>query len=271
MPAGTPRPAANFMIDSHCHLTYDELSSQIPAVLQRAAAAGVSECVTIATDLDDARKALDLSARFPNVHVVCGIHPHQAGKIPGDWDLALLALARREDVHAVGEMGLDFHYDFADRVSQRRVFTRQLEIAAEVRKSVVIHCREAHDDVLDVLAHCEAPPNVVFHCFTGGEREAEQILERGYWISLTGVVTFKRSDELRRVAAMIPEDRLMIETDSPYLSPEPVRATRPNEPSLLPHTARCIAAVRGITLQKLVDVANANTRRFFNLVQGSPR
>lgn len=253
------------MIDSHCHLTYPELSSQIPAVLQRAAAVGVAECVTIATDIDDARKALDLSAQFPNVHVVCGIHPHQAGKVHEDWDKNLLALARREDVRAVGEMGLDYHYDFSDRDSQHRVFVRQLEIAADVKKSVVIHCREAHDDVLKVLAGCGSALNVVFHCFTGSMREAEQILERGYWISLTGVVTFKRSDELRRVAAMIPEDRLMIETDSPYLSPEPLRSARPNEPSYLPHTARCIAASRGIGLENLIAVTESNTRRFFGL------
>lgn len=253
------------MIDSHCHLTYPELSSQIPAVLQRAAAAGVQECVTIATDIDDARKALDLSAQFPNVHVVCGIHPHQAGKAEAGWDAALLALARREDVHAVGEMGLDYHYDFSDRASQQRVFARQLEIAAEVRKSVVIHCREAHDDVLKTLAGCQGISNVVFHCFTGSEREADEILQRGYWISLTGVVTFKRSDELRRVAALVPEDRLMIETDSPYLSPEPVRSARPNEPSYLPYTARCVAAARGISLEALTAITYTNTRRFFNL------
>ncbi|HKQ47265.1 MAG TPA: TatD family hydrolase [Phycisphaerae bacterium] len=253
------------MIDSHCHLTYPELGSQIPAVLQRAAAAGVRECVTIATDMDDARKALDLSAQFPNVHVVCGIHPHQAGKVEAGWDAALTALVRREDVHAVGEMGLDYHYDFSDRESQQRVFARQLEIAAEVKKPVVIHCREAHTDVLNSLAGCQGIPNVVFHCFTGSESEANEILERGYWISLTGVVTFKRSGELRRVAAMIPEDRLMIETDSPYLSPEPVRNARPNEPSYLPHTARCIAAARGINLETLITITEANTRRFYHL------
>jgi TatD DNase family protein len=258
------------MIDSHCHLTYPELSSQIPAVLQRAAAAGVQECVAIATDIEDARKALDLSAQFPNVHVVCGIHPHQAGKVAAGWDTALLALVRREDVHAVGEMGLDYHYDFSDRESQHRVFARQLEISAEVHKPVVIHCREAHADVLEVLARCQAPPNVVFHCFTGSEREATEILDRGYWISLTGVVTFKRSDELRRVAALIPEDRLMIETDAPYLSPEPVRSARPNEPSYLPHTARCIAAAREISLEEVVALTEANTRRFFGLSTMAP-
>jgi TatD DNase family protein len=253
------------MIDSHCHLTYPELSSKIPAVLQRAAEAGVQECVTIATDIEDARKALDLSAQFPNVHVVCGIHPHQAGKAADGWDMSLLALIRRDDVHAVGEMGLDYHYDFSDRAAQHRVFARQLEIAAAVKKPVVIHCREAHDDVLAALAGCRGVPNVVFHCFTGSEREADQILGRGYWISLTGVVTFKRSYELRRVAAMIPEDRLMIETDSPYLSPEPVRSARPNEPSYLLHTARCVAAARGMTLVKLVALTEMNTRRFFSL------
>lgn len=253
------------MLDSHCHLTSKDLLPQIGPVLTRARAAGVAGFVTIATDLADAEAALSLARNHPDIHAVCGIHPHQAGEAPPDWDRRLLEVAKREDVFAVGEMGLDYHYDFADRATQKRVFERQLQIAAEVGKSVVIHCREAHEDVLSTLANCGKPPNVVFHCFTGTEAEASQILERGFWISLTGVVTFKRSDELRRVARLIPEDRLMIETDSPYLSPEPVRSVRPNEPAHLPHTAACIAKERGLPLEDLVRITIANTRRFFNL------
>lgn len=253
------------LIDSHCHLTSGELFPRIDDVLARAHAAGVTEFVTIATDLEDARRARELAARCEGIHVVCGIHPHESGKAADGWDAALDELVRREDVYAVGEMGLDYHYDFSDHATQQQVFRRQVELAAEVGKPIVIHCREAHEQVLKLLADCPRPPNVVFHCFTGSEAEARQILDRGYWISLTGVVTFKRADELREVARQVPEDRLMLETDSPYLSPEPVRNVRPNEPSFLVHTASCVARARGMTLAELSARTTENTRRFFNL------
>ncbi len=255
------------LIDSHCHLTYDGLHEPIGDVIRNAHAAGVTEMVTIATDLTDAQKALALSAIYPNIHVVCGIHPHHAGKATEGWDAALLKLAQREDVHAVGETGLDYHYDFSDRESQHRVFRRQLEIAAEVNKSVVIHAREAQADVLATLAEFPGLRNVVFHCFTGTVPEAREILDRGYWISLTGVITFKKSDELREAAKLIPDDRLMVETDSPYLAPEPVRNVRPNEPALVVHTLRKLAEVRGVSPERLAAITVANTRRFFKLAE----
>src|ERR1043166_3666254 len=210
-------------IDSHCHLTYPELASQINGVLARATDAGVRECITIATDIADADRALKLAASFSQVHVVCGVHPHQAAAAQSGWDESLFALVQRPDVYAVGEMGLDYHYDFADRPTQDRVFRRQLEIATDVQKPIVINSREGNDDLLATLADFPRLVGVVFHCFTGTVGQACEILDRCYWISLTGVVTFKRSDELREVARLLPEDQIMIETDAPYLSPEPFR------------------------------------------------
>lgn len=255
----------NGLIDSHCHLTSDALWPQADDVIARAIAAGVSEFITIATDLEDAVRAQDLAARHSSVHMVCGIHPHEAGKTAEGWDRELAALAARTDVYAVGEMGLDYHYDFSDRPSQHRVFRRQLEIACDVKKPVVIHCREAHADVLAVLGDFPSLLGVVFHCFTGTKAEASDILNAGYWLSLTGVVTFKRSEELREVARMLPAHQIMIETDSPYLSPEPVRNARPNEPAHLIHTARCIAEVRGLALCDLTELTRRNTHQFFGL------
>ena len=178
-----------------------------------------------------------------------------------------MSRVRRDDVYAVGEMGFDYHYDFADRARQALVFRRQLEIAREVGKPVVIHCREAHDDLMSVLADFPGLVRVVFHCFTGTMAEATSIIERGYWISLTGVVTFKRSDELRAVARMLPAERLMVETDSPYLSPVPVRNVHPNEPAHLVHTAACIARERDMTPSELAALSTANAVRFFSLPQ----
>lgn len=258
------------LIDSHCHLTYDGLRDQIDDVIRRAHDAGVTHFVTIATDAADAQRALAISARHPCVHVAAGIHPHEAGKVAAGWDDVLLQTTGRDNIYAVGETGLDYHYDFADKNVQMGVFRRQLEIACLVEKPVVIHCREAHDDAINVLADFGGLRGVVFHCFTGNESAAGQILERGYWLSLTGVVTFKRSDELRRVAKMIPDDRLMVETDAPYLSPEPVRNVRPNEPAHLPHTARCIAEQRGTDIEELAALSAANTRRFFSLLATGP-
>lgn len=253
------------LIDSHCHLTYEGLIERIDDVVRNARIAGVGEMVTIATDLDDAAKALRLARRFENIHVVAGIHPHQAAKVERGWENMLREIVARDEVHAVGETGLDYHYDFADHETQQTVFCGQLDIATSKQMPVVIHCREAHRDVMDILAEFPNVPRVVFHCFTGTLAEAREILIAGYWISLTGVVTFKRSDELRDVARLIPLDRLMVETDAPYLSPEPVRSVRPNEPAYVRHTAECIARARGMTFDALAAATHANTRRFFDL------
>lgn len=253
------------MIDSHCHLTFDGLREQVVDVIERAAAAGVTECITVAQDLVDAEQALALSAEHQGVHVAAGVHPHEAARVSEGWDAALVEIARREDVFAVGETGLDYHYDFSDRASQMQVFRRQLEIATEVGKPIVIHCRQAHGDTMATLAKYPGLTGVVFHCFTGSTAEAREILDEGYWISLTGVVTFRKSDELRAVARTMPADRLLIETDSPYLSPEPVRRVQPNEPAHLIHTAACVAEQRGMTMPELSALTEANTRRFFTL------
>lgn len=252
-------------IDSHCHLTYDGLAERIGDVLDRAAAAGVTDCVCIATDLANAAEVLDLSDRYANIHAVAGIHPHEAGKVDSDWAEALSKIVSRDDVFAVGEMGLDYHYDFADRDEQKRVFETQLAIAATVQKSIVIHCREAHTDTLDILRAAAPKTSVVFHCFTGTLAEALEIIDAGYWISLTGVVTFKKSEELREVARRIPADRLMVETDSPYLAPEPVRSKRPNEPAYVVHTARRIAELRGEDIETFATRVRTNTIRFYGL------
>jgi TatD DNase family protein len=255
-------------IDSHCHLTYEGLGDRIAEVVNNAASVGVREFVSIATDLADAQRTFALARQYTSIHVVCGIHPHNAAKVSPGWDEELTQLASRQDVRGIGEMGLDYHYNFADRGVQSQIFEKQLEIASHAEKPVVIHCREAHGDTLSTLQKGPKLSRVVFHCFTGTIAEARDILDHGHWISLTGVVTFKKSDELREVARMIPDDRIMIETDSPYLSPEPIRSKRPNEPAHMIHTAECIARVRGLSIDEFAALTVANTRRFFNLPSG---
>jgi len=253
------------LVDSHCHLTSDDLWPRADEVVARARQAGVEAMVTIATDLADADRALALASRHAGVHAVAGIHPHQAAHAVDGWAAGLEKIVARPDVFAVGEMGLDYHYDFAPRARQAEVFREQLTIAMHIEKPVVVHCREAHADTIAILAEFPRLAGVVFHCFTGTKGEATEILGRGYWISLTGVVTFKKSDEIREVARLLPADRFMIETDSPYLSPEPVRNVRPNEPAHLPHVARVVARERGLSPETLAEVTTANARRFFRL------
>lgn len=254
------------LIDSHAHLTSDALAEQTPAVLDRAAVAGVDFVITIGVDLDDAERALTLSRSDDRVFAAMGVHPHEAGKVAdGDWS-RYERLASDPGIVAIGEMGLDYHYDFADRSAQREVFARQLEIARPLDKPIVIHSREAHEDTVAVLRdNGYTDRRVVFHCFTGSETEAAEIAANGWRISFTGVVTFKNAAPLRDIAAAYPIDQLMVETDSPYLSPVPVRNVRPNEPAHIAHIARFLADLRGTDYDEFVEQTSANTRAFFGL------
>jgi len=282
------------LIDTHAHLTFPELSTQLDDVLARCAQAGVEQVITIGTQLDDARQVLALCARLSTsrgiaetsadaglstqtgdaetssrpcrVSAALGFHPHEADNV-SEEDLAEMArLWQQPSVVAVGEMGLDYHYDFADRVRQRDAFSRQLAAAFDVDKPLVIHCREALDDAIPLLIdHGYARRRVVFHCFTGTADEAERIAHHGWRISFTGVVTFRKSKELQEIARAYPANQIMVETDAPYLSPVPVRGKHPNEPAHVAHTARFLAELRGVSFEELSDQIMRNATEFFKL------
>lgn len=255
------------LIDSHTHLTLEALIGQIDAVLDRCAEAGVDEMITVATDLADARRAMELAARCPGrIHVAAGFHPHEADRVAAADLTAMADIWHSPAIVGIGEMGLDYHYDFADRDVQRRVFARQLELAEPLERPIVIHCREALDDTIALLCdHGYERRPVVFHCFTGTQVAATRIADHGWRISFTGIVTFRKSTELQAIAKAYPADALMIETDAPYLTPEPVRNKRPNEPAFIRHTARFLAELRGISLDELTELTARNTRLFFGL------
>lgn len=249
------------MVDSHCHLTYPQLASQIDAVLGRAGAAGVARMVTIGTTVEDARRAVELCSRHANIRCAVGIHPHHADQATVEDLAALRELERPPEVVALGEMGLDYHYEFSVRQKQQEVFAEQLRMAQQTRRPIVIHCREAIDDCFAIMKGFTLP--AVFHCFTGSVAEAQRILDAGYLIGLTGVVTFRKSDELREVAKLVPMDRLLLETDAPYLSPEPLRKQKVNEPALIIHTAEAIARIKGVSIEELDRATTENARAFF--------
>ncbi|MCP4590576.1 MAG: TatD family hydrolase [bacterium] len=257
---------ATRLFDTHAHLTLGALAEDVPGVLERARAHGVFRVITVGTDVADSRRAVELASACDGVSATVGIHPHEASKVESAGLDELGELARHPRIVAMGEMGLDYYYDHSDRVSQRRVFAAQLELAQPLELPLVIHCREAVADAVALLCdHGFDGRRVVFHCFTGTADEARQLADHGWQMSFTGIVTFRKSTELQAVAREYPADRLMLETDAPYLSPEPVRSVRPNEPSHLPHTARFLARLRDEPLERLASQTTRNAEVFFGI------
>jgi len=250
------------MIDTHCHLTDPRLLAEVNAVIERARAAGVERMITIGTDLEDDRAAIAVCGGRADVRCVVGIHPNYTQDARVEDVAELRGLQADAAVVALGEMGLDYFHKFADRDHQRRLFEAQLALAADVGRPVVIHSREAIDDTLAVMKDFPGV-RAVFHCFTGTMSEAARILAAGYWISFTGPVTYKKNDELREVVKIVPLDRLMVETDAPYLSPEPKRGQKTNEPALVMYTAARVAEVKEIGLEELDRVTTENAETFF--------
>lgn len=254
------------LIDTHAHLTFDELSGQLDEVLSRSRQAGVTRWITVGTDPVDNEKVLQLIDAYDDVYGALGCHPHEAKDI-SSADLQTMARQMRyPKVLAVGECGLDYHYMHSPEDDQKRIFRAHLEIAVEIQKPVVIHTRQAFDESMAILdEYAGRLKGVVIHCYGGDAEQTRRVLEAGYLISFTGTVTFKRSEELRQIAQTIPLDRVMLETDCPYLSPHPKRSVRPNEPSLLVLTAQCLADVHGIALHELADRVTQTSEQFFGL------
>lgn len=249
------------LIDTHAHLTDKDLLCQLDDVLERAARDAVSAVVCVASGPDDCGVVDGLARRYRGVFAAGGIHPHSAGR--GD-DLAWLRdYLAGEKWLAVGETGLDYHYDFADRGNQRRLFARHLAIARELGLPVIVHCREAFDDVLAIVKEAGSNVRGVFHSFTGTVEQAGRIVDLGWYVSFNGIMTFRKSDELRRMAALVPLDRILVETDAPYLSPEPVRKHRPNQPANVTHVADALARVRQIDREKLLEHLWSNALTLF--------
>ncbi len=252
------------LIDTHCHLDYPDLLSDVDAVIARAHAAGVGRMVTISTHVARHASYKDLSHRFNSVYWTIGTHPHNAGDEPDTPAETLVSLSDDPKCVAIGEAGLDFHYDKSPRDVQRTVFRAHIAAARITGLPLVIHARDADEDMIAILSeeHARGAFGAILHCFSSGPELARAGLDLGFYLSFSGIITFKRSHDLRAIAASAPLDRLLVETDAPYLAPEPFRG-KPNEPSYVTRTAEALAKVKGVSAEELAEATTANALRAF--------
>ncbi len=244
--------------DNHCHLT--SLKREPAVVIAEAATFGIDYLLTVGCDLDDSARAIEIASGFDNVWATAGIHPHEAEPFlaMGDEGRARLeSMATEGDIVAVGECGLDYFYEHSPREAQRQVFEYQIDLAHRLDQALVIHTRDAWSETFDILDSCGMPPRTVFHCFTGGPDEAAACLERGAYLSFSGIVTFKTAEDLREAARITPLDRTLVETDSPYLAPVPHRG-QTNRPALVSVVGQAVANIQDLTLSEMATASWRN-------------
>ena len=246
------------LIDTHTHIYYDDYSGRMDDVIQAAADNGVEKIISVGVDLATSEECIKLSEKYPSVYAACGYHPHEAAKAPRGYLYELEEFYAHTKVVAVGEIGLDYHYNFSEPRDQKKVYLEQLEMASSLDLPAVVHCRQSDDDILSGIQQSGHSYGVI-HCFASDLDFANSILKTGFCISFTGIITFVK--ELEEVVKTIPLDKMMVETDSPYLSPKPHRGKK-NEPAYVMHVAEKIAHLKEIGVE---EVANATTKTAYNL------
>lgn len=256
------------LIDSHCHLTYPEIAADFAAVLARAKTMGVTTLLTISTKEEDWPNVLKLTEDYSHIYGSIGIHPHEAETHATTRLPTLQSYLAHKKIIALGETGLDYFYEHSPRAAQKWWFLQHITLAQETGLPLIIHTREAEADTWELLynAYQQAPFTAVIHCFTASKDFAEKALSLGFYISFSGIITFKKAEDLQHIVPLIPEDKLLIETDSPYLAPTPMRG-KPNEPSYIVHTAECMARLRGCTLKHIEDITSHNFYDLFTKAQ----
>lgn len=254
-------------LDSHCHLQGEE---DPVATVARAKAEGVAGMVCVGTDVASSRRAIELAASIgPGVWATAGLHPHDAARRGSEGVDGIAALLGAEGLVAIGECGLDYHYDHSPREDQRRAFAEQVALAHRHGLALVVHSREAWDDTFDILGSEGVPPRTVFHCFTGGPVQARRCLDLGAWLSFSGIVTFVSAGEVREAAALCPPDRLLVETDAPFLSPVPHRGRR-NEPRMVRVVGEVVAKTRGEDAEVVAETSARAARELFGIAAPWP-
>ncbi|MEN6544238.1 TatD family hydrolase [Parvibaculum sp.] len=255
------------LVDSHCHLDFPDFASEVDEVVARAHDAGVGLMVTISTKISQFDRIVAIAERFPNVYCTVGIHPHEAASEPETDTARLVELAQHPKVVGIGETGLDYFYEHAPREAQIRAFRAHIGAARETQLPLVVHTRDADADTASLLTEemeKGAFPGLL-HCFTSSQKLAEEALALGFYISLSGIVTFKSAAELQETVRHVPLERILVETDSPYLAPIPKRGKR-NEPSFVVHTAMKVAELKGVAAGELADATSENFLRLFSRV-----
>jgi TatD DNase family protein len=251
------------MIDTHCHLDMREFDADREEVIRRARDAGVEALLTVGTDREGSIRAMEIAGQYDFVYASVGVHPHDAKDFTEHMYSDLIEWSKKQKVVAIGETGLDYHYDHSPREVQQEVFRQHLRLARETGLPVIIHSREAKEDTLRILRESGVNSGVL-HCFSGDAAMAEEAMEMGFYISLAGPVTFKKAAGLREIARIVPDDYLLTETDAPYLSPEPFRGKR-NEPAFMEYTLRHIAALRAISYDDAARITTLNAKRLFGI------
>ena len=255
-------------VDAHCHLQLELGETRFSpddadAQVMRARDAGVEWMVCVGTGLETSQQALDLASKYDDVYATVGLHPHDASQLDTEWD-GLTALAGAERCVAIGEAGFDLHYEHSPRGEQEVAFRRHIQLAKAVNRPLMIHSRNAWDDTFRLLDEEGLPERTIFHCFTGGPEEARLALDRDCYLSFSGIVSFKAADDVRAAAAIAPAERVLVETDSPYLAPAPHRG-RPNEPAFVALVGAAVAAARGVDVDEIAALTRANAARVFGV------
>lgn len=254
------------MIDSHCHLESRQFEGNVEETVRAARSANIQTIVNIGTDLKTSKASIDLAERYSEIYATVGYHPHEAKDYSADIEFEISQLVDHPKVVAVGEIGLDFYRDLSPRPVQHKVFRAQLELAVRKQAPVVVHVRESFEESFGVISeYAESLPGVVFHCFSGGVAEARRVFDLGCIISVGGVVTYKNS-KMAEVAAFASLEKIMLETDAPYLTPIPHRGKR-NQPSYIPLICAKIAELKGITTAEVERVTDLTTQKFYRLVE----
>ena len=262
------------LVDSHCHLDFPDFEDQLDDVIADARAAGVGVMVTIGTKIARFDRVLAIASAHDDIYCTVGTHPHEAGA-EGEKDTdpeRLAALAADDKVIGIGETGLDYHYDNAPRAAQKKSFRVHIQAARETGLALIVHSRDADGDTIEILTEEfeKGPFGAVMHCFTAGRALADAAVELGFYISFSGILTFKNADAVREIARMVPVDRLLVETDAPYLAPAPKRGKR-NEPAYLTHTAAYLGELRGMSAEALAEQTTANFFRLFTKAKAPAR
>lgn len=251
--------------DSHAHLDDKKYDGDRDAMMQRARDSKISNILNVGYDLPSSRRSLDLAGKYDFIYAAVGVHPHDAAEAGENYLQELQDMAVQDKVVAIGEMGLDYYRNLSPKEIQQRVFREQIRLAAKLEKPIIIHDREAHGDVMDILREEDVGASKgVLHCFSGSLEMARECLEMGFYLSIAGPVTFHNANKLRDVAANVPLNRLLIETDAPYLTPEPHRGKR-NESAYVAYVGKCIAEIRGISVEELANATSDNAKRLFKI------